>query len=228
VGGLPPTLSVLLRAFEQSHEAILITNASNRIVAINPAFCRNDRLRQTKFWVRIGENSHPPAGRPPEFYGAMWHGAEDPGFWEGEIWNKRKDGSTYPKWLKIAVIRNADGSVQNYVANFTDISASKEAAERLAYLAYHDPLTNLPNRLAFESQLAQSLRICERENHQLALMVIDLDNFKNINDTLGHQVGDELLQQVALRLRECVRSSDLVARLGGDEFVVVLPEIETR
>ena len=226
VGGELPTTTVLLRAFEQSREAILITDASNRIVAVNPAFTNLTGYNMAEI---IGENPKILASghAEPGFYAAMWQSLNQNSFWQGEIWDKRKNGSTYPKWLSISVIHDAAGAVQNYVANFNDISSSKEAADRLAHLAYHDPLTQLPNRLSFESQLTQSLRICEREGRQLALMVIDLDNFKNINDTLGHHIGDEVLQKVALRLRDCIRSSDLVARLGGDEFVVVLPEIDS-
>lgn len=218
--------AALLRAFEQSHEAVLITDANNRIVAANIAFCRlsghsvANLIGQDPSMLASGRERH-------NFYQAMWQSLNQSNFWEGEVWNRHRDGTNYPCWLKIAVVRDAAGKVEHYVANFSKVDASQEAAEQLAYLAYHDPLTDLPNRLAFESQLGQTLRICQRENHQLALMLIDLDNFKNINDTLGHHIGDELLQNVALRLRDCVRSSDLVARLGGDEFVVVLPEIET-
>ena len=216
---------VLWQAYQHSHEAVLVSDGDNRIIAVNAAFTRLTGYAASEV---LGQNprilSSGNAG--PEFYAAMWEGLSQYDFWEGEIWDKRRDGSLYPKWLCISVVRNASGRVENYVANFTDISASKQAADRLAQLAYHDALTHLPNRLAFESQLAHALRVCEREGRQLALMLIDLDNFKNINDTLGHHVGDSLLQQVAGRLRESVRSSDLVARLGGDEFVVVLPEIE--
>ena len=221
---LPP--EALRRAYEQSLEPIMITDRDNRIVSVNPAFCRLSGYTPADL---VGHNPRMLAsGRAsPEFYAGMWQALNDKDFWEGEIWDQRQDGISYPRWLKIAVVRNPDGSVANYVANFSDINASKEVADRLAYLAYHDPLTNLPNRLAFESQLAQSLRICARENEQLALMLIDLDNFKNINDTLGHPIGDKLLQNVAVRLGEAVRSSDLVARLGGDEFVVVLADIDS-
>ncbi|HSG23752.1 MAG TPA: diguanylate cyclase, partial [Azonexus sp.] len=224
-GGLPPTMTVLLRAFEQSREAILITDAENRIVAVNPAFTEMtgyDAAETLGNDPKILSSGH----AEPGFFALMWQSLAQNGYWQGEIWDKRKDGSTYPKWLSISVIRDEAGAVQNYVANFNDISSSKEAADRLAHLAYHDPLTQLPNRLSFEAQLTQSLRICEREGRQLALMVIDLDNFKNINDTLGHHIGDEVLKKVALRLRDSIRASDLVARLGGDEFVVVLPEID--
>ncbi|HJV93248.1 MAG TPA: EAL domain-containing protein [Azonexus sp.] len=219
------SLEVLWRAYEQSHEAVLVSDGENRIIAVNAAFTRLTGYAASE---ALGQNPNILASgnAGPEFYAAMWEGISQYDFWEGEIWDKRKDGSLYPKWLCISVLRDANGQVRNYVANFTDISASKQAADRLAQLAYHDALTHLPNRLAFEAQLAHALRICARDKRKLALMLIDLDNFKNINDTLGHHVGDSLLQQVAVRLRESVRASDLVARLGGDEFVVVLPEIE--
>ena len=228
---LPPdqdTLSgiAFLRAFEQSDEGMLVTDSENLIVAANLAVCRMSGYSLEEL---LGQNPRIlSSGRAtPDFYAVLWQALGSHDYWEGEIWNKQKNGANYPRHLKISVLRNADGSIRNFVANFTEIEASHEVADRLAYLAYHDPLTNLPNRLAFESQLAQSLRSCEREGHQLALMLIDLDNFKNINDTLGHHVGDQLLQNVALRLRECVRASDLVARIGGDEFVVGLPDIES-
>lgn len=223
--GFPLSSAILWRAYEQSHEAVLISDKENRIIAANAAFTRLTGYTAAEV---IGQNPRILASgnAGPEFYTGMWESLSQYDAWEGEIWDRRKDGSIYPKWLCISVVRNASGLISNYVANFTDISASKQAADRLAQLAYHDVLTHLPNRLAFESQLAHALRVCEREGRQLALMLIDLDNFKNINDTLGHHTGDELLQQVARRLRESVRASDLVARLGGDEFVVVLPEIE--
>ena len=220
------SVAVLARAYEQSHEAILVTDAQNRIVAANGALCRLSGYSLDEI---LGKNPDILASRktPPQTHLAIRKALQARDFWEGEIDDQRKDGSTFTRWLKIAAIRGANGQIENYVANFSEPDADTEAADRLAYLAYHDPLTNLPNRLAFESQLGQALRLCERENHQLALMVIDLDNFKNINDTLGHHIGDELLQQVAQRLSESVRGSDLVARLGGDEFVVVLPEVES-
>ena len=218
--------SVLLRVFEQSNEAVLICDKANRISAVNAAFSqltgysRDDVLRQDPKILASGRN-------PPELYPAMWEGLKRDDHWEGEIWDRRKDGSIFPKWLIISALRDTSGEIEHYIAGFTDISERKEAADRLLHLAYHDPLTHLPNRLAFDSQLELTIRSCERDNRQVAVMLIDLDRFKTVNDTLGHHVGDDLLKSVALRLRECVRASDIVARLGGDEFVVVLPDIES-
>ncbi|UCV15647.1 putative bifunctional diguanylate cyclase/phosphodiesterase [Quatrionicoccus australiensis] len=223
-----PALSgeVLQRVFLQSHEAVLVCDAANRIVAANPAF-----VRLTGYTLAEVAGQDPKflaSGRTdPLVYESMWQALQETGFWQGEIWDRRKDGSVFPKWVSISALRDAAGAILNYVASFTDVSESREAADRLVHLAYHDPLTHLPNRLAFESQLELALRTCERDNSQIALMLIDLDRFKNINDTLGHHVGDGLLRQVALRLRESVRASDIVARLGGDEFTVVLPDIDS-
>ena len=224
--GQPLSAAVLARAYAQCRDAILITDQNNRIVAVNPAF--SDLTGYTLAEVAGCDPGMLAAGNASrEFYAAMWHALNSEGQWSGEIWDKRKDGTAYPKWLTISTVTDENHRVAYYVASFTDISASKEAADRLAHLAYHDALTGLPNRLAFEHQLDHALRVAARENRQLAVMLIDLDNFKNINDTLGHHVGDVLLQAVSQRLRDCVRGSDLVARLGGDEFVVVLPEIES-
>ncbi len=224
--GQVPSDDVLRRVFLQSHEAVLVCDGQNRIIAINPAFTA---LTGYGFGEVAGLDPKLLAsGRTdPAQYEAMWLALGVDDFWQGEVWDRRKDGSIFPKWVSISVIRDAAGSPLNYVASFTDISERKEAADRLVHLAYHDPLTHLPNRLAFESQLELALKTCARDNRQIALMLIDLDRFKNINDTLGHHVGDDLLRLVATRLRETVRASDIVARLGGDEFTVVLPDIDS-
>lgn len=224
LSGLPAV--VLARALAQSREALMVTDAQNRIVGINAAFSALTGYAAEE--ILGADPSILGAGHAsPESHTQSWEALRRDGHWEGEILDKRKkDGTIYPCWMNVSVIRDDAGKTLFHVANFSEISGSREATDRLTHLAYHDPLTQLPNRLSFEAQLEQTLRICDREGRQLALMLIDLDNFKNINDTLGHHVGDDLLRMVAERLRECVRSSDLVARLGGDEFVVVLPEIE--
>jgi len=158
----------------------------------------------------------------PEFYAAMWESINRDKYWQGEIWNKRKNGNIYPEWLCITAITNPEGAVTNYVGTFTDISQRKADEERIKDLAYYDSLTKLPNRTLLFDRLNLALNASNRNKTHGALMFLDLDNFKTLNDTLGHDRGDQLLIEVGRRLQSCVREVDTVARLGGDEFVVML------
>lgn len=217
---------VLNRVFLQTSEAIVVTDAARRIITVNPAFSALTGYTAEEI---IG---HTPkmlaSGRTDDStFSAMWQAVAETGIWSGEIWDRRKDGSQHPVWLVLSAVHDRKMAISSYIATFTDIGERIETSRQLRHLAYHDPLTQLPNRLAFESQLTLSIRVAERDHAQLALMLIDLDHFKTVNDTLGHQVGDELLKSVAQRLSQSVRASDIVARLGGDEFVVVLPEIDS-
>ena len=212
-------------AFQHSAEAILISDGDNRILAVNAAFTR-----------LTGYTGDEARGRNPRFlatgqtpaatYREMWAGLHETGFWQGEIWDRRKNGTTYPKWLSLSVIRDAAGEITHYIGSFADISERKVAEERITRLANHDALTGLFNRLSLRERLEQALATVKREHRALAVMFIDMDHFKAINDSLGHAVGDELLLEVARRLRHDVRDSDIVARLGGDDFVVVLTDVE--
>jgi len=219
------SLRLYANVFEHSGEAILITDRDNRILAVNPAFTR---LTGYSLDEILGEDPKILASdqTPEETYAEMWSALDQTGFWQGEIVDRRKDNSLYPKWLSISVVIDPDGETTHYVASFTDISARKEAAAQISQLAYHDVLTGLLNRFSLQHQLDQAMAMAHREQHALAVIFLDLDRFKAINDTLGHAVGDGLLIEVAHRLRLNVRSSDIVARLGGDEFVIVLTEVE--
>ncbi len=219
-------VALLERAFQCSPVAILITDRNNRILAVNQSFTRltgydsEDVLGETPAILKSGRHG-------PEFYGAMWDSLHAGGEWSGEIWDRRKDGSHYPKWLDINVVRDGrDGEVTHYLAFFKDLSAHKVAEERIRLLAYHDPLTGLPNRLLLTDRLAHALASARRREGRVAVLFIDLDRFKNINDSLGHAVGDRLLWEIAHRLNTCVREEDTVARLGGDEFVIVLENLQ--
>ncbi|CAG0974756.1 hypothetical protein ARNL5_01977, partial [Anaerolineae bacterium] len=160
-----------------------------------------------------------------EFYRQMWHSLKTTGHWQGEIWNRRKNNEVYPEMLSISVVTDKTGAVTNYVAVFADISKIKASEIQLDFLAHHDPLTGLPNRLLLISHLEHAIKIAQRENKILAVLMLDLDRFKEVNDVFGHLAGDELLQQVAQRLVSRLRSADTVCRLGGDEFVILLGSI---
>jgi diguanylate cyclase (GGDEF)-like protein/PAS domain S-box-containing protein len=212
--------------FSNSNEAILITDAENKIVAVNPAFTNLTGYAEEDV---IGQNPKLlSAGKTPiKLYQEMWSAIETTGHWQGELWDRRKTGEPYPKWLSISAVRDTAGDVEHYIGSFIDISERKASEERIRHLAYHDALTGLPNRFSLREKLGQAITFSRRSQQQLALMLIDLDHFKIVNDTLGHPIGDQLLVMVAERISAAVRDSDIVARLGGDEFVVVLTALTT-
>ncbi len=219
-------LHLMSRVFSNSGEAILIADANNRILAINREFTRLTGYSEEDV---IGKNPRVlSAGNTPrEVYQEMWAALAKHDHWQGELWDRRKSGEPYPKRLSISIVRDAAGQVINYIGSFEDITDSKAAQDKIRHLAHHDPLTGLPNRFSLYERIEQGMAFARRFEKSLAVMLIDLDHFKQINDTLGHPAGDQLLVQVAKRLEHTVRDSDIVARLGGDEFVVVLAGITT-
>ncbi|AKA22084.1 bifunctional diguanylate cyclase/phosphodiesterase [Pseudomonas chlororaphis] len=211
--------------FESTAEGVLITDTRQHISAVNRAFTEitgyseNEALGHTPRLLASG--LHDSA-----FYAAMWHQLTAEGHWQGEISNRRKSGELYPSWLTISAVRNKDHCVTHFVAVFADISSLKHAQAKLDYQAHHDPLTGLPNRTLFESRLLTALNVQRENGGQGAVLFLDLDRFKHINDSLGHPVGDLLLKGIAARLKEQLRDIDTVARLGGDEFIILLPGLQ--
>ncbi|MES2299056.1 MAG: EAL domain-containing protein [Pseudomonadota bacterium] len=210
---------------EHIADGVMVVDVGGRIVAINPAFTQitgyteNEVIGQDMSLTRSGRHDQ-------AFYDGLWGELIASGFWRGEIWNLRKNGELYLEWLTVSAVRDNHGVCTHYVGVFSDITKVKESQEKLDHLAHHDPLTALPNRLLFHDRLHHALQRAARENEQLAIMFIDLDRFKNVNDTLGHHVGDELLQKVANALTARLREGDTLARLGGDEFIVLLENID--
>ncbi|MDD5228770.1 MAG: diguanylate cyclase, partial [Methylococcales bacterium] len=211
----------------ESQEGMVITDANGRILKINHAFTQitgysaAEVIGQTPRLLSSGHQN-------PAFYSALWKNLNETGAWQGEILNRRKNGETYPQWLTITAVKSDDSNTTtHYVATLTDITERKQNEERIHQLAFYDPLTNLPNRRLLTERLKQAINNKRRANKQLAVMMIDLDKFKAVNDTLGHAAGDELLKQVAMRIKTNLRNNDTIARLGGDEFVVVLEDIRS-
>ncbi|MDP1526186.1 MAG: EAL domain-containing protein [Rhodocyclaceae bacterium] len=218
-------LRVAAAAFE-SQESVIITDANNVILRVNRAFTETTGYAAEEL---IGKTPRmfKSDRHDDDFYRDMWQSIVRTGSWQGEIWDQRKNGEVYPKWLTISTVKNEKGEITHYIGTQQDISERKKAEAKIESLAFYDQLTGLANRSNLSEQLAQAVRLSARNNQPFALMLLDLDNFKGINDSLGHHVGDQLLIQVAKRLVHAVRQSDLVARLGGDEFVIILPDIES-
>lgn len=211
------------RVFDSTNDGIMITDDKKMILSVNPAFTKltgysyEEAIGQSPKLLSSGEQDN-------EFYEKMWASIYNTGNWKGEIWNKKKSGENFPEWLSINRIMNDQQEVTHYIGVFSDISERKRSEENLVLLAHSDALTGLPNRLLFMDRLNESIHRAERSNNKVAVLFIDLDHFKAVNDTLGHAVGDLLLKEAASRLSNCIRKSDTLARVGGDEFTMILPD----
>ena len=218
-------LRLFARIFDTINEGVIVTDSANNIVSVNPAFSaitgysaaeaigKNPRMLHSGLMDRV-------------FYDKMWQSIKKTGRWQGEITDRRKNGESYVEWLSISTMKDERGEFSHHIAVVSDISERKAAEEHMVYIAQHDFLTDLPNRMMLHDRLTQAIAHAEREQRKVAVMFLDLDRFKAINDTLGHLVGDKLLQLVAGRISSVARTSDTVSRLGGDEFAIMLPYIE--
>jgi diguanylate cyclase (GGDEF)-like protein/PAS domain S-box-containing protein len=210
------------RIIESAAEGIMITDAGGIIRSVNPAFEKStgytadEVIGSSPAMLQSGQHGQ-------SFYREMWGALNSVGHWHGEIWNRHKNGDIYPEWLSISAVRDSGAGVIQYVGIFSDAHTQEYILERLRYLAYYDGLTGLPNRRLFLDRLNVAISHARRDKHMLALMFIDLDEFKQINDTLGHKVGDGLLMGVTERMKSCLRDGDTLARLAGDEFTVIIP-----
>jgi diguanylate cyclase (GGDEF)-like protein/PAS domain S-box-containing protein len=213
--------------FANTQEGIVITDPAGRILAVNPSvvsitgYSREELVGNTMRLLQSGRHDR-------AFYDSLWHAVRTDGYWQGEIWNRRKNGEIYPELLTISTVRDDAGEITNYVGLFSDITVWKRSHQRMEHLAHHDALTELPNRLMLLSRLEHAISKARRDKSQGAVLFLDLDRFKRVNDTLGHPAGDALLLAVAKRLRERLRESDTLARLGGDEFVILLEDLAER
>jgi len=218
-------LRLSANVLEHIADGVMVLDVDGRIVATNPAFSRITGYAEQE---ALGRESSLTRGTRNDqaFYDELWRQLDASGFWRGEIWDTRKDGEAYLEALTVSALRDDDGATTHYVCVFSDITRERESQDQLDHLAHHDPLTSLPNRLLYHDRLRHAMARAERDGEQLAVLFIDLDRFKNVNDTLGHHVGDELLKQAAQALSRCLREGDTLARLGGDEFIVLLEDVD--
>ena len=218
-------LRLAAKALKNSREGIVITDKDGRIQYVNPAF-RDITGYEADEVMGLESTILNSARHPSDFHEDISKQLAAWGHWSGEIWNKRKTGEDHPNWLNISAVVNSAGETTHYVALFHDITEYKQQRDVIEFHAYHDALTGLPNRLLFDDRLSLAMAHARRRGHKVALLFIDLDNFKNINDNLGHDLGDMVLKKLAARLRKVLRTEDTLSRLGGDEFTIILPEIK--
>ena len=212
--------------FNHTSEAILITDNKNRILRVNHAFTDITGYSYEEVLGKTPKEILNSGRHSKQYYESMWSSINTLGVWEGEIWDRRKDGEIFPCWHNISAIKDNAGKVIQYTSIFSDITDKKVAEEHIRHLAEYDQLTSLPNRVLFNDRLKQAIHRANRSQNHVALMFIDLDRFKSVNDSLGHQAGDQLLREVGRRLTLCVREEDTVARLGGDEFTIILENLK--
>lgn len=211
--------------FDNTNEGIIITDKSLKIQAVNGAFCdisgytKKEAISHSTTFLKSMQHDG-------LFYKKMWKSIKKEGYWKGEMWSIRKNGERFPQWLNINTIKDKSGCITNYIGVFSDISTIKQSEAELEFLAHHDPLTKLPNRLLLTSRLSQAIKMARREKSKIAVLFLDLDRFKEINDTFGHSYGDEILTTVTTRFKIAMREKDTISRIGGDEFIILLEEIE--
>lgn len=220
-------LRLVASVFSHAREGIIITDAQTRIIDVNQAFCditgyeRAEVIGRKPSLLRSTQQSD-------GFFTGMWEALAEHGYWQGEIWNRRKDGELYAELLTISAVRDGSGTIDHYVGIFADITLQKEHEQRLEKLAHFDPLTELPNRTLLGDRLHMSIALAQRNQKQLAVCLLDLDGFKQVNDRLGHAAGDQLLIEFAQRMRKELRLTDTLARLGGDEFVILINDLDSQ
>ena len=213
------------KVFENAEEGVMITDAQANILSVNQAFINVTQYSREEVIGKKPNILH-SGNHDKGFYERMWNVIVNEQRWQGEVWNRRKDNELYPEWLSITAVFDDNQKVSHYIGIFSDVSTESEGNERLYHLAHYDSLCDLPNRMLFYDRLRQAISRSKRSNQRIAVMFMDLDGFKQVNDEYGHSIGDELLQQVSKRIVSMLRETDTIARIGGDEFTLIINDID--
>jgi len=213
------------KVFENAEEGVMITDAEANILSVNQAFINVTQYSREEVIGKKPSILH-SGNHDKGFYERMWNVIAHEQRWQGEVWNRRKDDELYPEWLSITAVFDDNQKVSHYIGIFSDVSTESEGNERLYHLAHYDSLCDLPNRMLFYDRLRQAISRSKRSNQRIAVMFMDLDGFKQVNDEYGHSIGDELLQQVSKRIVSMLRETDTIARIGGDEFTLIINDID--